>query len=70
MNIQNCSFCKCCHVRCHINLVQDFHLMLYLNAYIYFSLKTGKNADPYIIKLPSLSGNRECDDEPESTLFL
>ena len=70
MNIQNCSFCKRCHVMCRITLVQEFHLMLYLNAYIFFSLNTGKNADPYIIKLSSLSSNRECDDEPDGTLFL
>ena len=32
MNIQNCCFCKLCHVRCHI-WVQDFHLMLCFNSY-------------------------------------
>ena len=32
MNIQNCHFSKCYHVRCHINWVQDFHSMLYLNS--------------------------------------
>ena len=31
MNIQNCRFCKRCHVRCH--WIQDFHLMLYLNSH-------------------------------------
>ena len=33
MNIQNCYFCKRCHVSCHINWFQDFHLMLYLNSH-------------------------------------
>ena len=33
MNIQNCHSCKCCHVRCNINWVQDFNLMLYLNSH-------------------------------------
>ena len=28
-----------------------------------------KNADPYITKIPSLSSTRECDHEPEGTLF-
>ena len=26
-------FCKRCHVRCHINWVQDFHWMFYLNSH-------------------------------------
>ena len=33
MNIQNYHFCKRCHVLCNVNLVQDFHLMLYLNSH-------------------------------------
>ena len=33
MNIQNCYFCKRCHVSCHIIWFQDFHLMLYLNSH-------------------------------------
>ena len=28
-----CHFCKRCHVRCQINWVQNFHLMLYLNSH-------------------------------------
>ena len=63
MNIQNCYFCKHCHVRCHKNLIQDFHLMLIL-THIFFWLNNGKNADPYITKLSSLSNTRECDDDP------
>ena len=52
MNIQNLFFffCKNCHSRCHINWIQDFHLMLYLN-HIFFWLNNGKNAGPYITKL-------------------
>ena len=34
-------------------------------THIFFWVNPGKNADPYIIKLPSLSSTRECDDEPE-----
>ena len=33
MNIRNCHSRKRCHVRCHINWVQDFHLMFYLDPY-------------------------------------
>ena len=33
MNIQNCHVCRHCHVRCHINWFQDFHLMPYLNPH-------------------------------------
>ena len=36
---------------------------------IFFSLTTRKNVNPYIIKLPNLSSTKECDDEPEGTLF-
>ena len=68
MNIQNYHFCKRCHVRCHINWVQGFHLSCIL-THIFFWLNSGKYADPCIIKLPSLSSTRECDDEPEGTLF-
>ena len=32
-NIQNSHFCKNFHVRCHINWVQDLHLMFYLNSH-------------------------------------
>ena len=70
MNIQNCHFCKGSHVRCHRNWVQDFHLMLYLNSHFLLVKNTGKNADPYFVKPPSLSSTRECDDEPEGTLVL
>ena len=68
MNIQNCSSRKRCHVRCHINCVQEFHLILYLNSHC-FSLNNGKNTDSYIIKSPSLSRSKECDDKPEGTVF-
>ena len=68
MNIQNCSSRKQCHVRCHINCVQEFHLILYLNSHC-FSLNNGKNTDSYIIKSPSLSRSKECDDKPEGTVF-
>ena len=37
-------------------------------THILFSLSTGKNVDPYIIKLSSLSNTREFDDEPNGTL--
>ena len=73
MNIQNCNFCKrfhvMCLVRCHVSLVQHFHLMLYLNSHFLF-VKYWKNADPYIINPRSLLSTREYDDEPEGTLFL
>ena len=39
MNIQNCHFCKGCHVRCHTNWVQDFHLMLYLDSHFGWIMK-------------------------------
>ena len=42
--------------------------MLYLNP-IFFWLNTGKNADPYIIKPPSLLTTRECDVEADGALF-
>ena len=61
-------FCKRSYVRCHINLVQGFHLMLYLTSHFVF-VKYWKNADLYIIKPPSLSSTRNYDDEPEGTLF-
>ena len=38
-------------------------------THIFFSLNTGENADPYIIKPLNLSSARDCDDEPEGTLF-
>ena len=68
MNIQNCHFCKHCHVRCHINWIQDFIWCCILN-HIFFWLKNTKNDDPYKTKLTSLSSTRECDDDPEGTLF-
>ena len=67
MNIESCRFFQRCHARCHKNRIQDFHLMLYLN--IFFWLKNRKNTDRYITKLSSLSSARECDDDPEGTLF-
>ena len=36
--------------------------------YLFFWLNTGKNADSYIIKNPSLSSTTEYNDEPEATL--
>ena len=38
-------------------------------THILFWLNNGKNADPYIIKLPSLSSTIECNDEQEGILF-
>ena len=38
-------------------------------THIFFWLNSGKNAETYIIKLPSISSIREYDDEPEGTLF-
>ena len=38
-------------------------------THIFFWLNTENNADPYITKLSSLSSTRECDDDPEGTLF-
>ena len=67
MNIQSCHFCKHCLVRCNINFVQDFYLMLYLKSYFRF-VKYCKDDDPYVIRLPNLSCTRECADEPEGTL--
>ena len=66
MNIQNCQSSKRCHVRCHINWVQDFHLMLYLNPPW---LNPVKNTDPCINKPLSLSSTKQCDDKPEDRLF-
>ena len=63
-----CHFSKGCHVRCHINWVQNFHLMLYLNLHFLF-VKYWKNAGPYIIKTLNLSSTRKCDNEPQGTLF-
>ena len=57
-----------CHDRCHINWVQDFHLMLYLSSYFLW-LNTENNADPYIIKPPILLSTIRCDNEPQCTLF-
>ena len=54
MNIENCYFCKHCHITCHINWVQDFHFI----TPIFFWLNTGKNTGSYIIKSPSLSNQR------------
>ena len=68
MNIQNFNSRKRYHVRCHINCVQEFHLILYLNSHCFW-LNNGKNTDPYIIKSLCLSSSRECDDEPEGTVF-
>ena len=74
MNIRNYHFCKYCHVRWHINWIQDFHLTLYFNSVVKThngksSYIMEKNGDPYITKLSSLSSTRECDDDPEGTLF-
>ena len=38
-------------------------------THIFFWLNNGKSADPCITKLSSLSNTRECDDDPEGTLF-
>ena len=38
-------------------------------THIFFWLNSGKNAETYIIKLPSISSIREYDDEPDGTLF-
>ena len=38
-------------------------------THIFFWLNTENNADPYIIKPPSLSSTRKRDNEPEGTLF-
>ena len=62
MNIQNCHFCKHCHVKCHINWIQDFHLVLCFNSHLLLT-------DPSITKLSGLSHTRECDDDPEGTQF-
>ena len=61
MNIQNCYFCKRCHGRCHINRVQDFHLILFLTQ-IFFWLNSGKIGEPYIIQL-------QVDQAPESVIM-
>ena len=58
MNIQNCHSHKHFHVRCHINRVQDFHLMLYLNS-PFLLVKYWKNTYLYIFKPPSLSSTRQ-----------
>ena len=38
-------------------------------THIFFWLNNGRNTDPYITKLSSLSSTREYDDDPEGTLF-
>ena len=38
-------------------------------THIFFLLNNGRNTDPYITKLSSLSSTRECDDDPEDTQF-
>ena len=48
-----CHFCKPSHVRCHVNWILDFHLVLYLNSF-FFLLNTENNANPYIIKPPKI----------------
>ena len=56
-----CHFCKRCHVRCHINWVQDFDDLMILSiwrcilTHIFFWLNTENNANPYITKLPYLA---------------
>ena len=69
MNIQNCHSCKSCHVRCHLNWVQDFCLMLYLNPRLLL-VKSWKNANSYSSNPRRLSTTRACHDEHEDTLFL
>ena len=41
IDIQNFLTCKCCHVRCHTNWVQEFHLILYLDS-LFLWLNPGK----------------------------
>ena len=62
-----CHFSMRCHVRCHINWAQDFHLMSNLN--IFFWLNTENNADPYIINPPYLSRPKNIINELWGTLF-
>ena len=38
-------------------------------THIFFLLNNGRNTDPYITKLSSLSSTREGDDDPEGTQF-
>ena len=63
-------FCKRCHVRFHINwFPYKLHIWCCILTHIFFWLNTENNADPYIIKPPSLSSTRKRDNEPEGTLF-
>ena len=63
-----CYFYKGRHVRYRINWVQYYHLMLYLNSH-FLLVNTENNADPYIIKPPSLSSTRERDDHYTSAMY-
>ena len=38
-------------------------------TYIFFWLNIENNADPYVIKHPSLTSTRKYDNEPHGTLF-
>ena len=66
MNIQNFHFCKHCHIRCHINWIHSIWCCILTR--IFFWLNNGRNTDPYITKLSSLSNTREYDDDPEGAL--
>ena len=61
MNIQNRHSRKRCHVKTSI--------WCCISTYIFFWLNPRRNADPHIITLLGLSSIRDCDDEPEGTLF-
>ena len=70
--MQNERFCKHCHVRCHINWIQDFHLCIL--THFFFWLNNGKvltllSSFSRRHKLSSLSGTKESDDDPEGTHF-
>ena len=63
-----CHFCKSCHVSCHINWFKTSNWYCIL-THIFFWLNTEYNANPYTIKPPRLSSIRECDYEPQGTIF-
>ena len=68
MNIRNCNFVSAVMLGAIWIWFKSF-IWCCILTHIFCSLNTGKNADPYIIKLSSLSSTRECNDEPEGTLF-
>ena len=69
MSIQKYHSRKRCHAKCQKYWVQEFLSMLYFNPCFYL-LNLRKNANLYIIKPPSPSSAKECDDAPKGTLFL